>query len=67
MTARDRQNQPQFRPRGSLADLQYPGRLGAQFLWKIGELDRHTHLGCLELQRYGRPEKTYRLGPGYIL
>jgi hypothetical protein len=51
----------------SPADLQYPRRLATQFLWKTGKLDRYSHLGSLELQWYGRSEKTYRLGPVYIL
>ena len=54
-------------PSASLADLQYPRRLGTQVLWKIGKLDCYSDLGSLELQWYGRPEKAYRLGAGYVL
>src|SRR4030095_11841534 len=50
----------------SPADLQYPRWLGTQILWKIGKLDRYSHPGSLELQWYSRPEKTYRLGAGYV-
>jgi hypothetical protein len=47
----------------SPADLEYPRRLGTQFLWKVGKLDRYSHPAGLELQWYGRPEETYPQAP----